>query len=94
MLYCVLKRGQVEEAVMVMVIAVVLGVSTRKRREANVPVEIKAYACTTKYEEMSHHLAARGIQLPNFAYDFSIFEGSRRLSDTERGFLLLSYVRS
>lgn len=58
-------------------------------REVNALAEVKAYDCTTKHEEMSRHLAAQGIQLPNFAYDFSIVEEPRRLSDTADGSFLL-----
>lgn len=56
-------------------------------------MEAKAYVYTTKEEEMSRVLVARGIQIPNFAYDFSIIEGSNRLSDTtDRNFLLPMHV--
>ncbi|KAK5833336.1 hypothetical protein PVK06_017161 [Gossypium arboreum] len=67
---------------------IIQGVSSQCR-EVNAPVEAKAYVCTTKEEEMSCVLVAWGIQIPNFAYDFSIIEGSNRLSDTiDRSFLL------
>lgn len=59
-----------------------------ENRAASTLVEAKAYPCTTKYEETSLHLAVRGIQLPNFAYEFSTVEGVKRLSDTDDGFLL------
>ncbi|KAH1073037.1 hypothetical protein J1N35_025365, partial [Gossypium stocksii] len=54
-----------------------------QRREANVPVEVNYYAYTTKYGQISHHLAIRGIQISKFAYSFFVVEGSRRLSDTK-----------
>ncbi|KAH1073080.1 hypothetical protein J1N35_025408 [Gossypium stocksii] len=45
--------------------------------EVNAPVEVKVYVCTTKKEEMNHHLATWGIQILKFSYEFSIVEGSR-----------------
>ncbi|MBA0723205.1 hypothetical protein Golax_003809 [Gossypium laxum] len=50
--------------------------------EVSIPVEVKAYVCTKKVEEMNRILAVRGIQIPNFTYDFSIPEGLNLLSDT------------
>lgn len=44
--------------------------------EVNALVEAKAYVCTIKEEEMSRVFASRGIQIPNFSYDFSIVEWS------------------
>lgn len=61
-------------------------------RVINTPVEAKTYPCITKNDEMSWHLAVWGIQLPNFAYEFSIVEGARRLSDIKEGFLLHLHV--
>ncbi|KAK5793764.1 hypothetical protein PVK06_034921 [Gossypium arboreum] len=52
-------------------------------------MEAKAYVCTTKVEEMNPILATRGIQIPNFAYDFSIPELLNRLRDTNNGGFLL-----
>ncbi|KAH1130612.1 hypothetical protein J1N35_001990, partial [Gossypium stocksii] len=53
-----------------------LGSDHSQHCEVDVSIEAKTYACITKYKEMSRHLAIRGIQLPNFAYDFLFVEGS------------------
>ncbi|KAH1096889.1 hypothetical protein J1N35_013810 [Gossypium stocksii] len=60
--------------------------------EGRVFVEANAYPYTTKYEEISHHLAIQGIQLPNFAYEFSIVEGVQKLNDIDGGFLVPLHV--
>ncbi|KAK5811693.1 hypothetical protein PVK06_027052 [Gossypium arboreum] len=69
------------------------GSEPSQRCEVNALMETKSYACTTKHEEMSRQLAARGIQIPNFVYDFSIVEGLSRLSDTTDGKLSGSFTR-
>ncbi|PPR89723.1 hypothetical protein GOBAR_AA30973 [Gossypium barbadense] len=61
------------------------GGNRQERHEAYVPVEGNTYLCSTKQEEMVRHLVVRCIQLLNFAFDFSIVEGARRLSDMEGG---------
>ncbi|KAH1108476.1 hypothetical protein J1N35_012244 [Gossypium stocksii] len=47
--------------------------------------------CTTEYEEMLQALYARGIEIPNFVYEFSILKGSYRLSDTSDGSFLIPF---
>lgn len=39
---------------------------------------------------MVRHLFVRGIKLPNFAFDFEIVEGEKRLNDTKEGVLFTS----
>ncbi|KAH1082978.1 hypothetical protein J1N35_022739 [Gossypium stocksii] len=71
----------------------VAGSEPSQHHEANALMEAKAYVFTTKNEDMSHHFATQWIQIPNFAYDFSILEDSRQLSDTTDGrFLFPLYV--
>ncbi|PPD91290.1 hypothetical protein GOBAR_DD11780 [Gossypium barbadense] len=53
---------------------------------AGTPAESLFYSCTTTQEEMVKLLAARGIRLPNFAYDFKMIEGECRLNDSNDGF--------
>ncbi|KAK5793430.1 hypothetical protein PVK06_034576 [Gossypium arboreum] len=60
----------------------VISSDTSRYQEARNVIEAKAYVCTKKEEEMHQVLAARGIKIPNFTYDFSIPEGSHCLSDT------------
>ncbi|KAH1121576.1 hypothetical protein J1N35_004736 [Gossypium stocksii] len=60
-----------------------------QHRGVRSPVEVKAYICTTKVEEMNRALVVWGIQISNFTYDFSIPKGSNRLSDTNDSSFLL-----
>ncbi|MBA0751926.1 hypothetical protein Gogos_000814 [Gossypium gossypioides] len=52
-------------------------------------VEAKIVPCTTKYKEMRRSLRVWGIEIPHFAYEFSIPEGEQSLSDTSDGGFLL-----
>lgn len=64
-----------------------------QERVSKVPLETNFHVYATKKEEMTQTLAMRGIEIPNFAYDFSILEGPHRLSDTsDKSFLLPFHV--
>ncbi|KAH1047002.1 hypothetical protein J1N35_037786 [Gossypium stocksii] len=63
---------------------IIQNISSR-RHEASTPMEAKAYVCTTNVEKMNPILVAQGIQIQNFAYDFSIPELLNQLSYTNDG---------
>lgn len=52
-------------------------------------MEANFYPYSTKNNEMRLPLAVRGIEILNFAYNFSILERSHGLSDTNDGSFLL-----
>ncbi|PPD74142.1 hypothetical protein GOBAR_DD28933 [Gossypium barbadense] len=58
---------------------------------SKVLIKVNFFTCTTKNEEMSRAMRVRGIQIPNFSYEFSIPEGSYRLNDTSDGSFFLPF---
>lgn len=45
-----------------------------RNRKVSTLVETLIYKYMTTKEEMVRHLVAKGINLPNFAYDFEVFK--------------------
>ncbi|KAH1039321.1 hypothetical protein J1N35_041064 [Gossypium stocksii] len=57
----------------------------------NTSFGIPLYRCPITEKDMVNHLVARGIRSPNYAYQFNIVTGERRLSNSNEGFIQPPY---